>query len=70
MAVPDGYVRNVCKIGQDAACCRYLIMDRGEWTCAKVIPADKAFIDDRVGRGQMHARGDNCPGWIDQQPEV
>lgn len=65
MAQDDDYVRSTCKIGQGAACCRYLLMDLAGWNCAKTV-ADggtvRALLDKRVALGTINARGDNCEG--------
>jgi hypothetical protein len=57
----DQHVKSVCKMGQGAACCRYLIMSVGGFECAK-LTALKAHLDARVAKEDMRARGDNCPG--------
>jgi hypothetical protein len=64
--IPEGppdneWARTVCKIGEGHACCRYLTMGRGGWSCAKQT-SFKAHLDRRVERGDMRARGDNCDG--------
>lgn len=35
------HIKNVCKIGQGHACCRYLLMGPKGWECAKFLPQDK-----------------------------
>lgn len=58
---PDNdYVKKVCKIGQEAACCRYLTMSAKGWSCEKLHPEGKAMLDARVNK--MSAKGDNCEG--------
>jgi hypothetical protein len=57
----DDWTRNVCKIGQGAACCRYLTMGPDGWNCERNASL-KATIDERVAAGQFTARGDNCEG--------
>lgn len=60
LAPPDDeYVKTVCKIGQGAACCRYLTMGGGGWSCEK-LTSMKGTIDRRVDA--MVAKGDNCEG--------
>jgi hypothetical protein len=56
-------VHDVCKIGQGVECCRYLTGDGDGFHCAKLYPPFKGTIDHRVAKGEMHARGDNCPGF-------
>lgn len=48
-----------CKMGQGAACCKYLVM-AGGFACAK--PSTLKFTIDARG-DSMTAQGDNCPGW-------
>jgi hypothetical protein len=60
---PD-YIKDVCRIGQSHACCRYLTMGPGGWCCEKNTGLS-AVLDARVALGSMVARGDNCEG----QPE-
>lgn len=54
------YLDDVCRIGQNAACCRYLVVhpDKG-FQCAKLTTL-RGVIDARVAR--MSAQGDNCAG--------
>ena len=58
----DDYVKDICKIGQGAACCRYLALSGGVWSCEKSVPQQKMYLDQRVADGSINARGDNCPG--------
>jgi hypothetical protein len=55
------YAKEVCKIGQGAACCRYLTMDKDGWDCAKWTSL-RFTLDDRVENNEMNAHGDNCEG--------
>jgi hypothetical protein len=57
----DTWVQFVCKRGQGKACCRYLAMVGGGWSCEKRSPL-RDVIDRRVAHGQMVAKGDNCDG--------
>lgn len=54
-------VRNICKIGKRADCCRYLVSGGRGFECAKLTPL-KGLLDTRVATETMHARGDNCEG--------
>lgn len=54
----DEWTQKVCKIGQAAACCKYLCVGKG-WCCAKLVPELRAQIDPRT---DMSAKGDNCEG--------
>lgn len=59
---PDGkWVREVCKVGQGYATCRYLTMSANGWSCAKHSSL-RNHLDGRVAMKTMRARGDNCPG--------
>lgn len=55
------YLKNVCKIGQGADCCRYIVAGVGGITCAKLTEM-KVVIDRRVEEGRFTAQGDNCEG--------
>ena len=55
-------LNEVCKIGQGADCCRYLVVDGDDIDCGKNDPELKAMIDERVEEGKFTARGDNCEG--------
>jgi hypothetical protein len=57
----DEWVRFVCKLGQGKACCRYLAMVGGGWSCEKRT-ALREVIDRRASHRQMEAQGDNCEG--------
>lgn len=51
----------VCKIGQGAACCRYLVLKPP--TCCAKGTSMQPLLDARVAAGKMNAQGDNCPGY-------
>ena len=58
--VDDIMVTEVCKLGQGADTCRFLI--RGAtWECAK-LTSMRVTIDARVAEGSFTAIGDNCNG--------
>jgi hypothetical protein len=63
MAEDKNWVRDVCKVGQGAACCRYLALGPLAigWMCAKHT-ALKDTLDERVAEGTLKAQGDNCAG--------
>lgn len=54
-------VRDTCKIGQGAECCKYLVMGNG-FECMKVDPANKNIIDTNWANHEHVAQGDNCDG--------
>lgn len=53
-------IKETCKIGQGADCCRYLIMGCTGFECAKLEHGLKVTIDARVE--SMSAQADNCEG--------
>lgn len=62
--IDDEHLKEVCRIGQGAECCRYLTMAGGKdpgWSCEKR-GGLKATIDERVANGLFTACGDNCEG--------
>ena len=54
-------IRTVCKIGQGAACCRYLTIGGNGWSCEKLTAMGRA-IDEPDSRARMTAQSDNCEG--------
>lgn len=61
MSDREQYVRDVCKMGQGAECCRYLTMGADGWSCEKG-SALQFVIDGKVKDGSFTAQGDNCDG--------
>lgn len=61
MTLDFDQVKDVCKIGQGAECCRYLVTGANGFECAKLTSL-RLTIDNRVEQGTFTARGDNCPG--------
>jgi hypothetical protein len=57
----NNHVRNICKIGQGNACCRYLVISGVGFECVKGTEM-KAYLDSRVAMETMVARADNCEG--------
>lgn len=57
----DCHVMEVCRLGEQAETCRYLAMGAGGWSCEKHSPL-AGTLDDRVTKGTITARGDNCEG--------
>lgn len=57
----DEWARTVCLIGKGNACCRYLTMSPGGFSCEKHSTL-RETLDRRVAHRQMVARGDNCEG--------
>ena len=54
-------LRELCRIGQGAECCRFLMCGAGGFECGKHTEfAD--ILNQRVEIGDMNARGDNCEG--------
>jgi hypothetical protein len=54
-------VKNVCKLGQGNACCRYLVIGPMGFECVKNTDM-KDYLDARVAMETMVARADNCEG--------
>ena len=52
------HLLSVCRLGQGAACCRYIIVSGSGIECAKGSPL-QAGLDART---KMTAKGDNCSG--------
>jgi len=59
------HVKNVCKIGQNENCCRYLMAGGGGFECGKTDKRAKIVIDQRVEHGMFTAKADNCDGQPD-----
>lgn len=60
--ITDEHVRDVCKVGKGAQCCRYLTTAGAHWSCEKhsaLAELIDALIDSRI---DMHGRSDNCEG--------
>ena len=57
----EEHVKKVCKIEQGEETCRYLTMSPDGWNCAKSGSLRRA-IDERIEKGTMNAKGDNCEG--------
>jgi len=54
----NDYIRDTCKLGQRAACCRYLSASESGLNCEKLTDLGRQ-IDVLT---HMTAKGDNCPG--------
>jgi hypothetical protein len=54
-------LKTLCRIGEGAACCRYLGADAAGLECLKHSSL-REIIDERVAAGTFVAQGDNCPG--------
>jgi hypothetical protein len=60
-AVSREELKTLCRMGEGAACCRYLGADADGIECLKHSKL-RRLIDGRVAAGTMVARGDNCFG--------
>lgn len=58
-SLSKNYVKEVCKIGQGAACCRYLGAGTNGLECLKLDIDFAPLVDKRT---DMVAKGDNCEG--------
>lgn len=56
------YIKQVCKIGQEASCCKYLVLGAGGFECMKADLANKKIVDDNWATTEHVAQGDNCEG--------
>jgi hypothetical protein len=54
---------NVCKIGQGADCCKYVVGGQKGLECAKENVADKRVIDENWAQTPHIAQSDNCVGY-------
>lgn len=62
VGLDDEFVKTVCKIGQGADCCRYLALTGGQgFSCQKHTDL-RDYLDERVAKETITARGDNCEG--------
>jgi hypothetical protein len=59
------HVKNICKIGQGADCCKYLVAGTKGFECMKFNPENKAMIDINWTEHNHIAQGDNCDGVAD-----
>lgn len=63
MKIDEKTLKEVCKVGQGEACCRYILLDGKGFKCAKFTKLHN-FIDMKVAKGLIKARGNNCPGLL------
>ena len=59
------YLDNVCKIGQGASCCKYLVAGSKGFECMRVDPKNKEIIDENWKIVKHVSQGDNCMGQED-----
>ena len=55
------HLKNVCRFGQEALTCSFLVVGEGGYSCSKGTPVE-AIIIQRRKSGSIQARGDNCKG--------
>lgn len=60
--MPREHWENVCKIGQGADCCKYMVVGGDGFGCAKD-KGNEGFKHAIDSRTDMNAKGDNCEGW-------
>lgn len=60
------YIKNTCKIGQGADCCRFILVSRKGFECGKFGSA-KGELDRKVAMGLFTAKGDNCDGYTEEE---
>lgn len=63
----EKHIEVTCKIGQGAACCKYLVVGARGFECMKVNPASKLLIDFNWEVYKHTAQGDNCDGVSDHE---
>ena len=56
------HIQNVCKIGQGAECCKYLLAGQEGFICGKITEGWKAVVDDNWAKNAHVSQGDNCEG--------
>ena len=61
MKIGEKTLMEVCKLGKGSICCRYILLDRKGFKCVKFTKLHN-YIDVRVAKGVIKARGNNCPG--------
>lgn len=54
-------IKDVCKIGQGAACCKYLLLGAKGFECGKINEEWRKVVDDNWNPRKT-AQGDNCEG--------
>ena len=59
LKIPMEEVKTICKLGQGTECCRYLVCGTSGFECVKGTDTGR-FLDSRVAKGTITARGDNC----------
>lgn len=59
--ITDDRLREICKLGKGAKCCRYLACGANGFICLKNQP-EAATIALRIKQGTFNATGDNCDG--------
>ena len=60
--IPLKHLDNVCKMGQGADTCRYIVADGSGICCAKHDELLVEQISRRIEYNAFVARGDNCEG--------
>lgn len=61
------HVSDVCKMGQGAECCKYLVMGTKGFECMRVNPANKKVIDSDWEVTPHVSQGDNCKGYLNEK---
>lgn len=60
--IPSKMLKEVCKIGQGAECCRFIVVSDEGLMCAKNKTVSHDVLNNLVNEGIMTAQGDNCEG--------
>ncbi|MDB5194668.1 MAG: hypothetical protein JWN50_682 [Parcubacteria group bacterium] len=68
VVVSEEHAEKVCKIGNGAATCIFVMQSGGQWECAKGSDFERAIKTRRDDSHGMVAQGDNCSGPPDFTP--
>jgi hypothetical protein len=60
--IPMDHFKEVCRPGEGAATCRYIVAGSGGIECAKHQSGLREQINRRVAAGAFVAQSDNCEG--------
>jgi len=52
-----GEAKDICKLGQDAECCAFLVASGRGFECIRMSYPSNATIFDRLEKGTMNAKG-------------
>lgn len=67
--INEDTLKSICKIGEGQNTCRYIMRSKDDYVCVKNSIV-QVSIDERVEKGGMVARGNNCSGLIHQEVTI